>query len=531
MLLRLGRRHLATWREGWLALLNSLTLITLALALMDSPGWSGPWVVILFAATLALLTALWWQERRPLLTAEIAPPISQTLATGLSAGGDPGVQAGLHEAIAAVAVLLNQTQDLNRALTAQQALLARLEPQRNAQARFAPYDPLTGLATHTAFMTRLSQDVAFAAQHGRPLALAIFDVTGFRQVNRTHGYRVGDEVLIAVAERIRLAMDADDLVGHLGGDRFGVAWANLGHNAALARIEQVIHLVTRQPLSVPQLQAPIQVAMRAGVAVCPDDGVAAHALLELAADALRGPRAARQSPPASTPNLPTPPVGAPLIVAGEHADFEDNTATALPALPPALPSPHSYLQELVQRHTGIHALTSALEARNPLSVAQARNLGELAEETALLLGRSIEEARLVGLAVLLHDVGELGIAPEVLSKVDPLTPEEWSFVREHPRLGERLLNSVGGVLAAVAPMVASHRERWDGSGYPDHLANEAIPLGARIVAICDVFGALISERPYRRPFSIDEALDEIQRCAGTQFDPQVVTAFLQAARL
>ena len=128
----------------------------------------------------------------------------------------------------------------------------------------------------------------------------------------------------------------------------------------------------------------------------------------------------------------------------------------------------------------------------------------------------------------LHDVGKMAIPDEILQKPGPLTQDEWAFVRRHPLVGERIL-SVAPALLPVAKIVRSCHERWDGSGYPDGVAGEEIPLGARIVAVCDAFDAMINPRPYRAARSVEEALQELRACSGTQFDPTVVAAFCENA--
>jgi HD-GYP domain-containing protein (c-di-GMP phosphodiesterase class II) len=127
-------------------------------------------------------------------------------------------------------------------------------------------------------------------------------------------------------------------------------------------------------------------------------------------------------------------------------------------------------------------------------------------------------------AASLHDVGKAAIPDEVLKKPEPLGAEEWQFMRRHTLIGERIL-SAAPALAQAAALVRSSHERFDGKGYPDGLAGEDIPLGARVIAACDAFDAMICGRPYRAPMSIEVALAELRRAAGTQFDPTVVDAF------
>ena len=124
----------------------------------------------------------------------------------------------------------------------------------------------------------------------------------------------------------------------------------------------------------------------------------------------------------------------------------------------------------------------------------------------------------------LHDVGKMAVPDEILHKPGPLTHEEWTFIRRHPLVGERILSAAPALLP-VAKIVRATHEHWDGSGYPDGVAGDEIPLGARIVSVCDAFDAMITHRAYSPARSVDEALAELRACAGTQFDPAVVAAF------
>ena len=135
-------------------------------------------------------------------------------------------------------------------------------------------------------------------------------------------------------------------------------------------------------------------------------------------------------------------------------------------------------------------------------------------------------ARIIVLTARLHDIGKLGISPWVLEKPGPLSDFEVRQMREHSLIGQRMLERRSELLA-IAPLVRATHERWDGLGYPDGLRGAAIPLPARIVAVCDAFDAMTRPRSYSASMSISAALDELQECAGTQFDPGVVTAFCE----
>jgi len=127
---------------------------------------------------------------------------------------------------------------------------------------------------------------------------------------------------------------------------------------------------------------------------------------------------------------------------------------------------------------------------------------------------------------LLHDIGKIGIPDAILHKPGPLSEEEWTVMRLHPEIGQHILSQAGGVFIALARIVVAHHERWDGHGYPSGLAQESIPLAARILTVIDSYDAMTSRRVYRGPMSPLAAREELQRCAGSQYDPEVVTAFL-----
>ncbi len=172
------------------------------------------------------------------------------------------------------------------------------------------------------------------------------------------------------------------------------------------------------------------------------------------------------------------------------------------------------------------ALANAMDARDTYTADHSQRLAAWAEATARELGCSDEEIEAVRWGALLHDIGKLGVPDHILQKPGPLDEEEWAIMRQHPEIGARIVAPVRR-LAHVAPIIRHHQEHWDGTGYPDGLRGEAIPLGARVLAVVDAYGAMIDDRVYRKARTHAEAVAELRRCAGTQFDPQVVEAFLR----
>jgi putative nucleotidyltransferase with HDIG domain len=174
----------------------------------------------------------------------------------------------------------------------------------------------------------------------------------------------------------------------------------------------------------------------------------------------------------------------------------------------------------------LSTLSRAIEARDPYTRGHSARVTEIAEAVARRLGWDAERLALLRVGGPLHDVGKLGVSDEVLAKPGRLDDDELEQIREHPKLGARILLRVAAFRAAI-PYVLYHHERWDGNGYPTGRAGEQIPLEARVLAVADAFDAMTSNRPYRRALDHQAAVAEVARCSGTQFDPEVVRIFLE----
>jgi putative two-component system response regulator len=175
-------------------------------------------------------------------------------------------------------------------------------------------------------------------------------------------------------------------------------------------------------------------------------------------------------------------------------------------------------------HAAVAALANAVEAKDPSTEHHCQRLANLAARLGTQAGLDAAELEAVAYGALLHDVGKIGVPESILTKQGPLNASEWEVMRTHPEIGARICEPLAAA-GAFGPIVRHHHERWDGHGYPDGLKGEAIPLGARIVALVDAFDAMTHDRPYRRALSVDHAVRELWSEAGTQFDRALVPLF------
>jgi len=180
---------------------------------------------------------------------------------------------------------------------------------------------------------------------------------------------------------------------------------------------------------------------------------------------------------------------------------------------------HTYVETIM-------ALALAVEAKDPYSAGHSKRVGFYATKIGEAMGLEQEMLRTLQDAGVLHDLGKIGIKDEILLKTTPLTPDEAKIMQQHPIIGEAIVKPVRSLQKVVA-LVRHHHEHFDGSGYPGGLKGEEIPLGARILAVADTYDAMVTDRPYRKRLSIEEARAELRKSAGTQHDPVAIEAFLR----
>ena len=187
---------------------------------------------------------------------------------------------------------------------------------------------------------------------------------------------------------------------------------------------------------------------------------------------------------------------------------------------------HEERAQRLYRET-LASLSNALEAKDAVTSQHTEEVVRLAVAVAAELELDLEAVRTVELGAVLHDIGKVRVPEAILNKPGPLDEAEWVVMRTHPEVGEQIVRPIQS-LQSILPIVRHHHERWDGTGYPDGLSGRAIPVGARIVAVCDAYRAMTEDRPYREALGPDAARRELEEGSGTQFDPDCVAALLRA---
>jgi diguanylate cyclase (GGDEF)-like protein len=328
-------------------------------------------------------------------------------------------------------------------------------------------DALTGLGNRRALIRDLGAQLAQRA-HDDPLVLALFDLDGFKQYNDTFGHPAGDALLARLGERYKASVAGVATVYRMGGDEFcllGDESADVGND-----------MVWRAAEALSDSGDAFEISCSYGIARLPSEATSVADALRVADQRMYEHKAGRSSASRQSTDV----------------------------------------------------LLQVLSERTPELDEHLSGVARLAARAAQQLGLADHEVKRIRLAAELHDVGKTALPETILNKPGPLNDDEWAFMRRHTIIGERIIRAAPS-LANVADLVRASHERYDGGGYPDALRGDEIPLGASIVAVCDAYDAMVSDRPYRKAMPVADALAELRRCSGAQFHPGVVAAFCEIA--
>lgn len=371
-------------------------------------------------------------------------------------------------------------------LTGQLAVALQNARDYHERLEQATHDPLTGLYNRRWFYEALAGEAHRHDRHGTPFALAMLDIDDFKAVNDTFGHAAGDQVLVAVADILSGLARGSDTLARIGGEEFGLLMPGTSQLDALLAVERLRNGVARA-----RVLEERAVTLSAGASACPENGSRREDLERAADEALYWAKR-------NGKNL--------CAVASEV------TAAATGADTGGLLS-------------HLHGVVAGIDGRSLHTRDHSENVSAYAVALGQALGLEAERVVRLRRAAFLHDVGKVAVSSAVLGKPDTLTDDEFALIRLHPAVGGEMLAHAG--LHEEAGWVRHHHERLDGRGYPDGIAGDEIPLEARILFAADSFEAMTSDRPYRRGRPVEEALDELRACAGTQFDAHVAETLAQ----
>ena len=369
-----------------------------------------------------------------------------------------------------------------------------LEETRRQLEALALRDPLTGVLNHRAFQDALETELRRARRESWSVAIAAIDIDGFRELNDRKGHAQGDAVLVAVAEGLSSDLRPGDLCARVGGDEFMLAFSRSDSKGAEDAIRRLRDRIDACALAADA--GPVSIGV--GISEFPRHSVGRAELMRFADGALYWAKTAGR---------------------GETAVYSMQDGSAM--------TPQDDAARL--RRNGlagtVHALARAVDARDGYTHMHSQRVAFYAATLASAMGLDGEHVESVRMAGLLHDVGKIGIRDAILLKPEPLTRAEAAVMRRHAELGRAIIAGAG--MTEIADWVGHLHERIDGRGYPDGLSGDEIPLESRILHVADALETMTCPRLYRERFDTEQALAELERHGGTQFDAGVVQTILR----
>lgn len=373
----------------------------------------------------------------------------------------------------------------------------KLKEAYEALQALAATDSITGLPNHSAVLSALEGTIVKAQGRNENCAVCFVDLDHFKAVNDTYGHAAGDSVLKEMGRLIRRYVRFNDFFGRWGGEEFVIVLDAISEDDALLVADRIRSAVSEYVFPI---GGGIHLTASFGVAAAPVHATNHTELINMADKAMYSAKRLGRNQVCSASH--------PLVEICALEKLSDLSREA------------SSLSGMVD------ALTDLLDARDQYTGEHTQDVYTLASQLGERMELEEEEVRMLGYAARLHDIGKIAIPDAVLNKPGKLDAQEWQVMQTHAQLGADIVSRIPA-LRSLAPIIHAHHERWDGAGYPQQLVQEEIPLGARIIAVADSYGAMTTNRPYRQASSPEWALAELQRCAGSQFDPRVVDAFAQ----
>lgn len=378
-------------------------------------------------------------------------------------------------------------------------------------------DPLTGLYNYRYLRERLFAEFKRAKRYILPLSVIMIDMDYFKSINDIYGHQYGDALLKEIAKYLMDSSRSNDIVIRYGGEEFLIILPDTSKEGAVifgGRLLEALNSRTFDPKG-----KKIKLKASMGIACYPDVGINTESELLNAADKVL--REAKESGGNRLSIYKW--VGKKEMEGILKSGKRENIYKLKEKLSKTEKRVNQTLLE------SIYAFAKTIETKDFYTSEHSENMVSIVTDIGKKFNLSDKEMEDLEHAAMLHDLGKIGVPDVILHKKGKLTKKEYETIKKHPEMGAEIIRNVH-FLNGVVPIVLYHHERFDGLGYTSGLKGEEIPLGARIVAVADVYQALVSDRPYRKAYSKQEGLKIIKEGAGTQFDPAVVKAFLAIMR-
>jgi len=412
--------------------------------------------------------------------------------------GQDGTQRGALATFDDVTIVEQKNLQLEDMLQSLQVSRDEIHRQNEELVVLATRDPLTGCLNRRAFFGEFDQVWHHASTNNGPIGCIMVDIDHFKSVNDNHGHATGDQVLQVVGAILRDSVGPGEMACRYGGEEFCVVLPNLDSIATGERAEAIRQVIAKTPVAGLRLTASL------GVSASDQKAPEAREMLNQADKALYSSKHNGRNRVTRYDELP--------------ADFDIKRE--------AKPTARDKVEDNIP-FAAVSALMSALAYRDVYTAQHSRRVADLCLAVANSW-LSPRDCRVLEAAALLHDIGKLGVPDAILLKPGPLNPEEWDIMRAHDRMGIDILTAAFAD-HGLTEIVRTHQSRFDGQhADPDLPSGDQIPVGGRLIAIADAYDAMVSDRVYREGLCREEACIELRRCAGAQFDPELVERFIMA---
>lgn len=362
----------------------------------------------------------------------------------------------------------------------------------------ANVDGLTGVYNHRYFHEILKEKIVSCEKDSTPISMIFMDIDYFKNYNDLYGHQSGDEVLKTIGNLLKNAIRKDDIAARYGGEEFALILPDTSEKEAIRVAENIRKIIEETYFEGEENQPNGKITVSIGISVYPDKAKNDVELIKSADDALY-----------------------------RAKFFNKNRIETYTSILDELK------KDIDEQHidlvTSIKTLISVINAKDRYTYGHVERVVFYCKLLAKKLNLSEEDNKNFIYGAYMHDIGKINISKEILNKKMPLTKDEWEIMKQHPANGVDIIKPVES-LKSITPMILYHHERYDGKGYPDGLKGQNIPYLARVLTVVDSFDAMTSNRPYNTRKTYQEAIEELKRCSGSQFDPEIAEAFIEVIK-